>query len=49
MKRILIIAALLAVVAAPAWAQVAGTAHDLRGTIGGAQICVSCHKHNALA
>ncbi len=43
MRRTLLILAAATVLAAPAMAQVAGTAHDLRGTIGGAQICVSCH------
>jgi predicted CXXCH cytochrome family protein len=43
MKRTLLIAFGCALVAAGAWAQVAGTAHDLRGTIGGSQICVACH------
>jgi predicted CXXCH cytochrome family protein len=43
MKRTLLILVGLAILAAPAIAQISGTAHDLRGTIGGSQICVSCH------
>jgi predicted CXXCH cytochrome family protein len=43
MKRTLLIGFGCALVATGAWAQVTGTAHDLRGTIGGSQICVACH------
>jgi len=43
MKRTLLILTAAMILAAPAMAQIAGTAHDLRGTIGGVQICVACH------
>jgi predicted CXXCH cytochrome family protein len=33
----------------PALAQVSGTSHDLRGTIGGSQICVACHTPHGAA
>ena len=44
MRRLLLLAiAVLLVSAMPALAQISGTLHDLRGTIGGSQICVPCH------
>ena len=43
MKRTLLPLAALLILAAPAMAQISGTAHDLRTDIGGSQICVACH------
>ena len=43
MKRLLLSMALLFVAGTVAFGAVSGTAHDLRGTIGGSQICVPCH------
>lgn len=49
MKRTLLILAALAIIAAPAFGQVAGTAHDLSAAEANGEVCVFCHTpHNAV-
>ena len=43
MKRLLLSMALLFVAGTVVFGAISGTAHDLRGTIGGSQVCVPCH------
>jgi predicted CXXCH cytochrome family protein len=43
MKQSLVLFVAAVLLASGAQAAVIGTSHDLRGTIGGSQVCVSCH------
>lgn len=48
MKRTLLLLAAMAIIAAPAMGQVAGTAHDLSAAEGNSEVCIFCHTpHNA--
>lgn len=49
MKRTLLLVAATILVVAPAYGQVAGTAHDLSAAEGNSEVCIFCHTpHNAV-